>query len=151
MGYFSVPTKKDLRIAYDNLEFLGIGHLYKKMYTNLSGGEQQLVMLAAALTQEPEMLILDEPTSHLDYGNQYRFLEIVRQLSRRGVGVIMSTHFPDHAFICADRAAILDHGKLMAVGTPEEVITKENMEELYQISVDIVWHNGEKRCFTPAV
>lgn len=151
MGYFSTPTKKDLQIAYDNLEFLNIGHLYRKMYTNLSGGEQQLVMIAAALTQEPDILILDEPTSHLDYGNQYRFLELVRQLSKKGVGVIMSTHFPDHALICADKAAVLNHGSIVAIGTPEQVITKKNMEELYQISVEIIQHNGEERCFTPAV
>jgi len=138
LGYFSSPNKNDESIAMENLRFLGIEHLANKSYTAISGGERQLVMLAAALTQEPKIMLLDEPTAHLDFGNQYRFLRIVKDIKAKGVGVIMTSHFPDHALEVADVTGIMNHGGFTHIGKPEDVITKENMEELYGIPVNIM-------------
>lgn len=135
MGYFSMPGKQEETLALENLEFLNVTHLKEKPYTAISGGERQLVMIAAALTQEPELLILDEPTAHLDFGNQYRFLELVLRLQERGMGVIMSTHSPDHALLLKGTTLIFKDGRLWHSGLAENVITEETMSELYRLEV----------------
>ena len=77
-----VPKKEDEKIALNSMKILGIEYLKDKEYTNLSGGERQLVFLARVLTQQPDILILDEPTSHLDFGNQIKLLEIIDKLAK---------------------------------------------------------------------
>ena len=83
------------------------------------------------LAQEPKLLLLDEPTSHLDFGNQIRTLEVINRLSKRGLSVIMTSHYPDHAFLSSNKVAIMNKGSIMAIGSPEEVITEKNMREAY--------------------
>ena len=87
--------------------WVGIAHLAKQPYTNISGGERQLVLLAAALTQSPAFLILDEPTAHLDFGNAHRFLDLVLRLHAQGIGILMTTHFPDHALYLSAETLVL--------------------------------------------
>ncbi|NGM83877.1 ABC transporter ATP-binding protein [Paenibacillus sp. 7124] len=146
--YLGAPGKKDRMIALENLHFLGIDRLADKQYTEISGGERQLVMIAAALTQEPQILLLDEPTSHLDFGNQFRFLQIVKTLKHKGIGIIMTSHFPDHALEVADYTAVMNHGGLVHFGKPNAVVTESNMEKLYDIPVKMieVSGNGRKSC-----
>ncbi|MDD9302299.1 MAG: ABC transporter ATP-binding protein [Desulfobacter sp.] len=104
----------------------------------LSGGEWQLVLIARALTQSPKILLLDEPTSHLDLGNQIKILETVAGLSRDKITIIMATHFPDHAFISADQAAILKSGVFQEIGPPSQVLTDETLKAAYGINVKVV-------------
>lgn len=137
MGYLSNPGKAELEIAMESLKYLRIEHLAHKPYTDISGGERQLVMIASALTQEPELMILDEPTAHLDFGNQYRFVELVEKLKERHIGVLMTTHFPDHALQLNCTTAILDGGAITAVGPASEVINEKNMSHLYDIEVNV--------------
>lgn len=137
MGYFAAPDMADETLAMENLAFLNIEHLKDKPYTAISGGERQLVMIAAALTQQPELLILDEPTAHLDFGNQYRFLELVLRLKKRGMGIIMSTHFPDHALLLQGTTLVLMGGRLWKTGPAGSVITEETMSELYRLEVHL--------------
>ena len=144
IGYFSSPKKKDVEIALENLEFLQIIHLKDEIYCNLSGGEKQLVRIASVLTQNPKIILFDEPTSHLDFGNQYRFLKILKALSKKGIGSIMTTHFPDHVSEVAHMAGIMKNNKFHIIGKPDEVITKENIENLYDIKVEII-ENSKKR------
>lgn len=146
IGYFASPGAKDTAVARENMEFLRISHLSEKRYTNISGGERQLVMLAAALTQGPAFLMLDEPTSHLDFGNQRRFLKLLGSLKERGMGVVMTSHFPDHALAAADRVAALKDGGIVSEGTPEEVITGANMSALYDIPAEVVDTKYGKIC-----
>ncbi len=146
LSYLATPGRRDMEIAMENMAFLGIVHLKDKPYTQLSGGERQLVMLAAALTQTPQMMLLDEPTAHLDFGNQHLFLEVIKKLSSRGVGVVMTSHFPDHAFAVADRVAIMQDGTFTHQGTPAEVLTQESMERLYGIPVQIVETPEGRHC-----
>lgn len=137
IGYLASPTEHDIDCAYEQLEYLGIAHLAQRPYTAVSGGERQLVMLASALAQEPQVLILDEPTQHLDFGNQYRFIQLVQRLRARGIGVLMTTHFPDHALLLDSPTAVLAHGRIQAMGPATEVITGQSMQKLYGIDVGV--------------
>jgi len=138
LGNFSSPGRKEKVIAEEKLSMLGITYLANKRYTDISGGERQLVMLASALAQEPQMLLLDEPTAHLDFGRQYRFLNILRQLKEQGIGIIMTSHFPDHALMTADTTAILKDGVFAHIGPSNEVVTSENLTALYNVPIQVV-------------
>lgn len=148
IGYLSSPSDEDVAFAYEQLDYLGVGHLAEKPYTDISGGERQLVMIASALTQEPELMILDEPTAHLDFGNAYRFIELVKKLRDRNMGVLMTTHFPDHALMLGSKTAILSGGRIVAEGLAHEVVTEENMRELYGIEVHVE-HIGDRTICLP--
>ena len=137
IGYLANPSDDDVAFAHEQLDYLGVGHLSEKPYTDISGGERQLVMIASALTQEPELMILDEPTAHLDFGNAYRFVELVEKLRERNMGVLMTTHFPDHALMLASKTAVLSGGRIVAEGLARDVITDESMRELYGIEVHV--------------
>lgn len=137
IGYLASPGEHDVAVAREQLAYLGIEHLAERPYTEISGGERQLVMMASALAQEPEALLLDEPTSHLDFGNQYRFIELVRRLVERGVGVLMTTHYPDHALMLDCPTAILSGGRVQAIGPAREIVTSEVMSRVYGIEVTV--------------
>ena len=143
----SSPKERDREIAMNALETLGIEDLKDKPYTNLSGGERQLVFLARVLAQEPDLLILDEPTNHLDFGNQIKLLEIIEQLSKLGLAVIMSSHYPDHAFLAASKVAIMKDKGFIDFGTPDDVLSEENLKKAYGIDVKLMeLDDGRKIC-----
>ncbi len=137
-GLFSSPNKHNEKAAREALYRVGIGHLAEKIYTQISGGERQLVLIARALAQGSEIFIMDEPTSNLDYGNQIRILDTLRQLAREGYTILQSTHQPDHAFLYADRVIVLDKRKIIAKGLPKQVLTKEIIQNIYKINVEIL-------------
>ncbi|MBR5381380.1 MAG: ABC transporter ATP-binding protein [Oscillospiraceae bacterium] len=146
MRYFASPGSEEEREAMKNLEFLGIAHLKDKPYTDISGGERQLVLLAAALTQDPELLILDEPTSHLDFGNSHRFLELVSKLHGGGMAVLMTTHFPDHALYLNASTLVLKGGCLWLHDKASAVVREDTMTELYKLPVHISRMGGRQFC-----
>lgn len=146
LDIFESPSEKDYEIAENSLKSLNIWHMKDKPYTEISGGEQQLVFIARVLAQEPSILILDEPTSHLDFGNQIRTLDIIEKLAKNGLSIIMSSHFPDHAFISANKVAIMKDKKFIDIGHPKKVINEFNMEQTYGINVKIVDVDGRKAC-----
>lgn len=104
----------------------------------MSGGERQLALVARALAQEPSILVMDEPTASLDFGNQVRVLAHVQALARRGIAVVLSTHDPDQAFLCADRVALLHDGRLAHLGATADVVTSATLRETYGVDVDVV-------------
>lgn len=138
INQLSVVSQKDRRIAYNALYQLGIHHLAEDVYTKLSGGQQQLVLIARALTQQPDLLIMDEPTASLDFGNQQMVLSRMRKLADSGMGVLMVTHDPDHAFFCADRVVVMDKGVIIEDGPPKAVITTECLQKIYGAKVRVV-------------
>lgn len=143
------PKKEDIEIALNSLKTLGIDHLKDKEYTNLSGGERQLVFLARILCQQPDILILDEPTSHLDFGNQIKLLEIIDNLAKSGLSIIMSSHFPDHAFLSSNKVAIMKDKKFIDFGSPEEVVTEDNLKKAYSIDVKLIELDNNRKVCVP--
>jgi len=132
---FATPSRRDRAVVDEMLGVLGIGHLSARAYTEISGGERQLTLIARALAQQPAILVMDEPTASLDFGNQVRVLAEIEQLARRGIAVMLSTHDPDHAFLCAHRVALLHRGRLARLGPPAEVITRESLRKVYGVEV----------------
>ena len=128
---FSVPGRTEKLAADEALERLGISTLADKEFVRLSGGEQQLVLIARALAQQAKILLMDEPTSSLDYGNQLHVLSIVKNLAKEGRTVLLSTHNPQHALWYGDRVLALWQGRVFAWDTPEKVITPELIQTLY--------------------
>ena len=118
----------------DALDRVGAAQLAERDFTHLSGGEQQLVLVARAIAQQAGILVMDEPTSALDYGNQLRILGLVRELASEGYGVLLSTHNPQHALTFASRILALADGRVAALGRPEEVLTKALVHRLYGVN-----------------
>lgn len=143
VGFTAVPTDEDYDMAQAALAELGIEHLADCLFSQISGGERQLTLLARALTQQAQLLIMDEPTSSLDYGNQVRILRVVDKLAKQGYSIIMTSHFPNHAFLLCNKVLIMKNGKITAIGTPEEVVTDSILSDLYTTRVKIVEIDGE--------
>lgn len=146
---WSSYSETDRLIALHALERLHISHLKDRPYTELSGGERQLALIARALTQEANILVMDEPITGLDYGNQVRLLQQISELAREGYTFLKSTHFPDHALLVANRVVLLKEGRVIDEGLPDHVVTQENMQRLYQITVDIITVRDGIRCCVP--
>ena len=133
----SNPGCEQRKRAYEALERIGIEEFAHRQYTHISGGEQQLVLIARALAQNAKTIVMDEPTSALDYGNTMRVLSCVRQLAREGLSIIQSTHNPDHGFLYSDRTLVIKEGRVDAYGDPREVITSELISGLYSLDVEV--------------
>ena len=138
-GPFAAPSAADREAADEAISTLGIGHLAAREWVRVSGGERQLALVARALAQEPRILVLDEPTASLDFGNQVRVLEAVRSLAEtHALSVLLSTHHPEQAFACADRVAVLAGGELLRIGAPADVVTAETLRACYSVEVAVL-------------
>lgn len=134
LGRFSAPGRSDRALAMRCLETLGIAHLHACSYTAISGGERQLSLIARALAQQPALLIMDEPTASLDFGNQIRVLEHIERLRASGMALLLTTHQPEHALRAASRIALLGQGRLLALGAPHATATPAALAVLYGVS-----------------
>ena len=134
---FSSPTKKDMQIAKESLDKVNILYLQNKTYTEISGGERQLVLIARALAQKSEILIMDEPTANLDFGNQIRILEQINNLARNGLAIIYTTHFPDHTFLCSNQVLVIKGKDDYVFGVADKIITSELLKELYHVNAEV--------------
>ena len=134
---FATPSARDREVARQALDTLGIGLLAERVYTEISGGERQLALIARALAQEATILILDEPTASLDFGNQLRVLEHIVGLKTRGLAVLMSTHQPEHALRVADRIAFLKTGRIVAQGE-HNIASARSLADLYGVDERLV-------------
>lgn len=133
---FSRPSAHDRDIAGRALAQFEITALAGRAYTMISGGERQLVLLARALAQEPQFIVLDEPTASLDFGNQGKVMREMRALAAAGHGILFTTHDPNHALRAADRAYLLRAGERVAEGAVGEVLTRAQLEALYGSPVE---------------
>ena len=145
---FASPSEEDIRIAVDAIREVGVYHLIEKPVNEVSGGEHQLALIARALAQQPEILLLDEPTSHLDFGNQMQILSLVETLRARGITIIMTSHFPDHAFIVSDQVGIMRDGAFTTIGSADTVITSDALRATYHVDVRVEYIEvaGRKVC-----
>ena len=132
------PGKAEQERCQWALEKLGIAHLARRCYHRLSGGEQQLVLIARALVQNAPILMLDEPTANLDFGNQLLVLEQTRALTDEGYTVIQTTHNPEHSYLYSDRILALQNGRVLLEGAPADVITAPTLQELYRVDTEVL-------------
>jgi iron complex transport system ATP-binding protein len=140
LGLFGFPGARDRALADAALDRVGLLSLKHRPYTRVSGGERQLVLLARILAQEPDLILLDEPTTHLDLRNQVLTLRTVRSLAAGGMTMIMTTHDPNHALWFEGRAALMKDGHFMAVGRAEEVMTEATLTSTYDVDVAVFAH-----------
>lgn len=142
---FSTPSTRDLDTADAALDRVGIATLRNRPYTKISGGERQLVLIARALAQEAPLLLLDEPTSHLDFRNKILVLEKVRGIVRqKGLTVLMTLHDPNLAMQFSDHVVMIADGSILTQGPPAAVLTAENMKRMYTLDVSVIRHNGTR-------
>jgi iron complex transport system ATP-binding protein len=141
IGRFSFETAEDIEKARKAMEATGTSHLAERTFDGLSGGERQRVIIARALAQEPRVLLLDEPTVHLDLRCQFEVLDLVRRLSKeKRITTIAVLHDLNLAAQYCDRMVLLSNGKIASVGTPAEVLTPDNIKEVYSINVLVKKH-----------
>jgi len=146
-GLFSSPTREDRVIAEQALATVGLSTYKDRPYTQLSGGEGQLVMIARALAQKTPVIIMDEPTAHLDFKHELIVLETIVQLVRdSGLSIVMATHFPNHAFYFANNGvntyvALMSGRKFIDIGRPGRILTEENLQLVYSIHAKVVKHS----------
>lgn len=135
---FATPSDDDRAKVVKTLEELGLLRLAKRTYTEISGGERQLVLIARALVQEPDIIVMDEPTSSLDLGNQAKLMKLLSKLARkRKLAVLMTTHNPDHAFLIAD-SALLFTATACLHGSVDEILTEKNLSAAYGTPITIL-------------
>ena len=137
LGPFSQPGEADRAAARGALARLRIEDLAEADYTRLSGGQRQLVLIARALAQETPMLVMDEPTASLDFGNQALVLGEIAGLAADGLTVILSTHDPDHAFAVGTAVALLHEGRVRATGAPRDALTQAALSAVYGVDVRV--------------
>ncbi len=141
------PGRAEKEAAMQALAKIGISHLAGRGYSRLSGGEQQLVLIARALAQGAHVLIMDEPTSSLDYGNQMRVQKQLRQLISEGYTIIQSSHNPEQSYTFADRIICIRDGELYRQGRPQEILDEDLINKLYGIDVEMIRGHDDKARF----
>lgn len=138
IGVFGAPGQADYAAAEAAMAELKIESFAGRDFSTLSGGERQLVLIARALAQAAPLLIMDEPTASLDFGNQALILTEIRRLKASGRTLLFCSHDPDHALHCADQVLLLRRGGVLAAGPAREVVTAENLRALYGIEVEML-------------
>jgi iron complex transport system ATP-binding protein len=138
LRFMADPGQRDHAAARDALARLDILHLQARMYPQLSGGERQLVLLARALAQQAQLLVMDEPCTGLDLGHQVQVLRAMRSLAADGYAVLLSTHLPEHAFALQASVALLAQGSLRGPAPAADLLTATELTRLYGTLVDLV-------------
>lgn len=140
------PSGDDWNATDEAIDTTGLTAFADRPYSMLSGGERQMVMIARALAQGTRFLLLDEPATSLDFGNQQRMLSLLRNLAAGGKGVVMASHNPEHAMRCATHVATIRNHRLAYLGNPMAALTPELLHELYNIRFFVSWvSDGAKR------
>lgn len=139
LGVLAVPGKEDYEIADAAVESMGISHLSGRPYTEISGGERQLAVVARVLAQQPKIIMMDEPASALDFGNQLRIIDLIEELAGRGYAVIMTTHTPDHAIMLNGTVALLDRTGCMRTGSVSEIMREDILRKVYRADLKLIY------------
>ncbi len=140
---FSSPSEEDYKVVNRVMKELGIEQFRNKIYSELSGGEQQIVLIARALAQESKFIIMDEPASNLDFLNQKKMLDTIINLRKLNIGILMSTHTPDHAFICADYAILIFKSGKYTYGLVDDIIKTDNLTQAYDVNIKVLENQSD--------
>lgn len=153
MGTFEKPKEEHYNNARKSLEQMEISHLSQKYYTQISGGERQQVSISRALAQKPKIILMDEPTAHLDYGNQIKVLRTIRKIAFEGYAVVITTHNPDHALLLEGEVAAIDTNGKFTFGSCRDVINEKFLSSLYGIDLHLrhIDDIGRDVCIAPAL
>ncbi len=153
LGLLERPRAEDRDRTSKALADIGIEHLSHRSINELSGGERQQAMIARVAVGEPRAVLLDEPTAHLDYGNQLRTLRMIKKLSEQGYGVIMTTHDPNHPLLLGGRTAIVDRSGKLTVGNTDETVTEDMLRKTYGIELRLCFMQevGRTVCIYPEI
>ncbi len=136
------PSNRDRDIAFESLQRVGLSALVNRSITAMSGGEKQMLLIARALAQQSQTILLDEPTSHLDLGNKARLTQLLRELSHEGHNLIFTTHEPDFALALSDRTLMMQQGRVIFDGKTPSVITSQALTTLYGSPVEVISFDG---------
>ncbi len=150
LGAFSAPGRGDEEIAREALEAVGLSGFAGRPYTQLSGGEMRLALIARALAQEARFLLLDEPDAHLDPKHQHEVLSLARALVGRGLAALITSHNPTNALLYGDRAALLHGGRVVVNGPPGEALSPELLRDAYGLEFVLLSGDNGHRALVPA-
>jgi iron complex transport system ATP-binding protein len=139
-----MPGETDRQAALQALAQVGLDEMAPRSVNSLSGGERQMAMLARALAQQPRLLLLDEPTSHLDLSNKGRLLHLLRRLSAEGVTILLTTHEPEVAAMIATHLVLMRKGQVLHAGLLAEVLTTTNLSACYGVPVEVLALDGRR-------
>lgn len=138
----ALPGRRDVELAREALEAVGIGNLAGRSFSQVSGGERQLALIARALAQRPRLLVMDEPMASLDLGNQGRVMRTLQQLAARRIAVLITSHQPEHALRLGSQVALLAGGRIRAAGPARAVLSAAALSALYGADVEVVEQHG---------
>jgi iron complex transport system ATP-binding protein len=142
LAWYARPNAHDRHIALQALAELNIADFAERPIDQLSGGERQLVLIARALAAEAPIILMDEPTANLDFGNQFTLLDEIAKLKARGLAVMFTTHAPDHALRIADRTLTLKRDGVAEIGPTADILTAARLSSLYDMPIALVPHTG---------
>ncbi len=145
LNFASSPSKEDKEIAKKAMETLKIPHLKDKVYSQLSGGERQLIKIAQALAQQSRIIVMDEPTNNLDFGNQMVMLKHLKECTDKGITIIMATHFPEHAFLYGTKALLVRDGGVIEIDKPNKNLKESDLQDLYNVELKVVELNSKNK------
>jgi iron complex transport system ATP-binding protein len=151
IGYFSIPKNEDLNKSLVALTTLKMEHIKDKAFTEISSGQQKLVLIARALAQETPLILLDEPTAHLDFKNKLLVLKNIKNLVKtKGVSVLLSLHDPNEVTLIADHTIIMNNGEIVSQGKTEDVLTSKIIKEIYGIDTELL-DVAKRKVFVPSM
>lgn len=145
IGLFRQPSTDDRKKVTEILESMGISYLTESSITEISGGERQQCAIARAVAQDPKVIFFDEPTAHLDFGNQIKTLQLISSLREKGYAVIMTTHNPDHCLMLGGTVAILDKEGNLETGQCDKIMTEDRLKRVYNTDLRLVYINEIQR------
>ena len=137
LGFFSAPSVDDRSQALEVMKQLGIDNFAFENYSHLSGGEQQMVLMARSIIQDARFILMDEPAANLDFFNQKKLIDAIRSLKEKGIGVIMVSHNPDHGISCCENTLMIKKDGEYAFGNTNKLITEKNLFEVFGVDMNV--------------
>ena len=153
LGIFQKPEEEHYKQAEQALQKIGIEYLKDKPYTCISAGELQMVSIARVLAQKVQFVLMDEPTSHLDFGNQLKVLNIIKEMAEEGYGIALTTHNPDQVLLLEGKVAVFDRERKFHFGEWTDILTEELLKSIYGVTLNIceVEQVSRKVCIAPRI